>query len=360
MIAFGTLDHQARRLPAAAPSRASAAPPSRTRRSTARPAIGSIAAATTRCSTAPPRATTSRRSCSCTRTPRSSTPTCARRCARRCAIPRSALVGCVGAIDVRSIAWWEGSVTLASFVNRYDEHGGGDLASFSWSWEDAPPYAQTGEVETLDGFVLAFSPWAVRNVRFDESLGRFHGYDLDYCLQVREAGRKVVTADFRAIHHRAARDAPGPGGVDRGAHARRREVGRPHAAGRQRAGQLARARAARGGRARRRARAARTPRCVELEAARPRARARARRDAREHLVAADRAAAVGSAPRDDRLRLRRSSTPEAYRRYAGPGIRLRRRARLGGLRLSAVGSVCRSYNLLLDARGARATTSRRS
>ena len=58
--------------------------------------------------------------------------------------------------------------------------------------------------------MLAFSPWAVRNVRFDESLGRFHGYDLDYCLQVREAGRKVVTADFRAIHHRQIEMLPDP------------------------------------------------------------------------------------------------------------------------------------------------------
>jgi hypothetical protein len=38
-------------------------------------------------------------------------------------------------------------------------------------------------------------------VRFDESLGALHGYDLDYCLQVRKAGRKVVTADLRAIHN---------------------------------------------------------------------------------------------------------------------------------------------------------------
>ena len=58
-------------------------------------------------------------------------------------------------------------------------------------------------MDTLDGFVLALSPWAVRNLRFDESLGQLHGYDLDFCLQVREAGRKVVTADFRAIHHHA-------------------------------------------------------------------------------------------------------------------------------------------------------------
>jgi hypothetical protein len=115
--------------------------------------------------------------------------------------PDVGVVGCVGAIGVRSIAWWEGSVALASFVHRYDEHGGGDIPAFSWVWADAPPYARTGEVDTVDGFVLVLSPWAVRTLRFDESLGRFHGYDLDFCLQVRAAGRKVVTADVRAIHH---------------------------------------------------------------------------------------------------------------------------------------------------------------
>jgi Glycosyltransferase like family len=124
--------------------------------------------------------------------------------------PDVGLVGCVGAIGVRSIAWWEASVTLASFVNRYEDHGGGDLESFSWNWDEAPAYAQTGEVETLDGFVMALSPWVVRNVRFDERLGSFHGYDLDFCLQVREAGRKVVTADFRAIHHRQLEMVPDP------------------------------------------------------------------------------------------------------------------------------------------------------
>src|ERR1700691_3136870 len=44
------------------------------------------------------------------------------------------VVGCVGAVGVRSIAWWEASVTCASFINRYPEHGGGDLESFSWTW----------------------------------------------------------------------------------------------------------------------------------------------------------------------------------------------------------------------------------
>ena len=114
--------------------------------------------------------------------------------------PDVAIVGCVGAIGVRSIAWWEGSVTCANFIHRYDTDGGGDLPAFSWAWEEAPPYARFGEVDTVDGFVLVLSPWAVRTLRFDESLGRLHGYDIDFCLQAREAGRKVVTADFRAIH----------------------------------------------------------------------------------------------------------------------------------------------------------------
>jgi hypothetical protein len=115
--------------------------------------------------------------------------------------PDVGVVGCVGAIGVRSIAWWEGSVTWASFVHRYGELGGGDLPAFSWNGESLPAYARTGEVDTVDGFVLALSPWTVRNIRFDESLGQLHGYDFDFCLQVRAAGRRIVTADFKVVHH---------------------------------------------------------------------------------------------------------------------------------------------------------------
>jgi Glycosyltransferase like family len=117
--------------------------------------------------------------------------------------PDVGIVGCVGAIDVRSIAWWEGSVSLASFTHRYAEHGGGEWPAFSWDWSEAPPYARIGEVDTLDGFLMVLAPWTVRHLRFDESLGQLHGYDFDFCLQVRAAGRKVVTADFRAIHSHA-------------------------------------------------------------------------------------------------------------------------------------------------------------
>jgi hypothetical protein len=115
--------------------------------------------------------------------------------------PGVALVGAVGALGVRSIAWWEGSVTWGSFIHRYQEYGGGDLPALSWSADGMPPYARTGEVDTVDGFLMAFTPWAIHNVRFDENLGALHGYDFDIALQIRERGRKVATADFKAIHH---------------------------------------------------------------------------------------------------------------------------------------------------------------
>ena len=122
---------------------------------------------------------------------------------RALADPDVAIVGCVGAIGVRSIAWWEGSVTLRVVRPPLRPGGGGDLPAFSWAWDEAPPYARLGEVDTVDGFLMVLSPWAVRTLRFDESLGRLHGYDLDFCLQARAAGRKVITADFRAIHTHA-------------------------------------------------------------------------------------------------------------------------------------------------------------
>jgi GT2 family glycosyltransferase len=115
--------------------------------------------------------------------------------------PDVAIVGCAGAIDVRSIAYWEGSVTWGSFVHRYKEYGGGEIEAISWDLTKAPDYVRTGEVDSIDGFAMAFSPWAVAELEFDESLGRIHGYDLDICLQARAKGKKVVTTDFRAVHH---------------------------------------------------------------------------------------------------------------------------------------------------------------
>ncbi len=115
--------------------------------------------------------------------------------------PQVAIVGCAGAIGPRTISWWEGLVTWASFTHRYEEMGGGEVPGLSWDAERVPSYATTGEVDSVDGLIMVLSPWAVRELRFDETLGALHGYDLDICLQARTADKKVVTTDFRAIHH---------------------------------------------------------------------------------------------------------------------------------------------------------------
>jgi Glycosyltransferase like family len=115
--------------------------------------------------------------------------------------PEVGILGCAGAIGVRNIAWWDGSVTMASFVHRYAEYGGGEILGSTFNWEQAPPEARTGEVDVIDGFMMVLPPWFIENIRFDESLGQFHGYDFDVCQQVRAAGKKVVTEHIRMIHH---------------------------------------------------------------------------------------------------------------------------------------------------------------
>lgn len=111
--------------------------------------------------------------------------------------PDVAVVGCLGARNVRDMAWWDGEVTWNSAPYRHGEFGGGDLKPrVRTSPQQAP-----GEVESIYGVVIALSAWAVRNLRFDESLGMLHGYDFDICRQAREAGRKVLTVDLAVAHH---------------------------------------------------------------------------------------------------------------------------------------------------------------
>jgi hypothetical protein len=111
--------------------------------------------------------------------------------------PDVAVAGVVGATDVRSLAWWRGPVRSGSLRHHYHEHGEGEFDGFSWT----RPRRASGEVDAVDGVLMVLSPWAVRNVRFDDSLVHGYGFDVDYCLQVREAGRKVVVADMPLTVH---------------------------------------------------------------------------------------------------------------------------------------------------------------
>jgi hypothetical protein len=115
--------------------------------------------------------------------------------------PEVAVAGAAGATGVRTIAWWEGEVSCGSVTQHYHEFGGGEVPGFSW--KERAPAPRT--VEAVDGLLMVLSPWAVRNVRFDESLALGHGYDVDYCFQVRAAGGKVVTADLALVHHQSLR-----------------------------------------------------------------------------------------------------------------------------------------------------------
>ena len=114
--------------------------------------------------------------------------------------------------------------------NRYEEHGGGDLPGLLVGLGRGAALRagrRGGDARRLPARAVALdgAQRALRRGRCRE----FHGYDLDFCLQVREAGRKVVTADFRAIHHRPLEMLPDLERLGGGAHPGGREVGRPHA-----------------------------------------------------------------------------------------------------------------------------------
>ena len=105
--------------------------------------------------------------------------------------PEVGLVGCVGSGRCAQHRLVGGVGHLCVFCQplRGARRGRG-LHCSRWSWSEAPAYARLGEVETLDGFVLVLSPWVVKNIRFDESLGQFHGYDLDCASRYEPPGAR--------------------------------------------------------------------------------------------------------------------------------------------------------------------------
>lgn len=118
--------------------------------------------------------------------------------------PEVAIVGALGASNVRSMALWEGD----QFVGE-----------IGWDWLQDPelePYVEPealrqgpggeGECEVVDGALLVLSASTTRELRFDEQLGpSFHGYDTDLCFQARAAGRRVLAARLPLTHHVGAR-----------------------------------------------------------------------------------------------------------------------------------------------------------
>ncbi len=103
-----------------------------------------------------------------------------------------AVIGPIGARAVRSMAWWEGE-TFGRVVAPNAASEKVITTSVPHGWH---------RVESVDGLMLVLSPWAVREVRFDERFApSFHGYDVDYCFQVRARGRDCLVAPLKAIHY---------------------------------------------------------------------------------------------------------------------------------------------------------------
>lgn len=57
----------------------------------------------------------------------------------------------------------------------------------------------SGDVDIVEGSFMAFSPWAIQELRFDERY-EFLGYD-DVCLEAKRADKRVYVTDIDTHHH---------------------------------------------------------------------------------------------------------------------------------------------------------------
>lgn len=102
--------------------------------------------------------------------------------------PDVAVAGAIGGRGVRGVRWSRADQTFGRMPDAY--YGDNDYGRGSH------------DVDIVDGCILVLSPWAVRNLRFDqERFHGFHAYDADFCMQARAEGKLVVTFEFDAFHH---------------------------------------------------------------------------------------------------------------------------------------------------------------
>lgn len=98
--------------------------------------------------------------------------------------PDVGIVGVAGGYDVTGLAWW-------------------NAKTVGWQMTDSGPLdfgPHTGDVQSLEGSVMAFGRWAIESLRFDERFVGFHGYD-DIGMQARAKGKRVVVTDIATHHH---------------------------------------------------------------------------------------------------------------------------------------------------------------
>lgn len=102
--------------------------------------------------------------------------------------PDVGAVGVAGARDVESLAWWDYTVIGHQQIDS-------GMIDFDAS--------RTGDVDILEGSLLALSPAAFGSLWFDDRDG-FHGYDGDLALKLRRLGLRSVVIDLDTHHHTRA------------------------------------------------------------------------------------------------------------------------------------------------------------
>ncbi len=90
--------------------------------------------------------------------------------------------------------------------------GGGGEGGLAW-WNQNPIGHQrtdammidfgtrTGDVQALEGSIMALSRWSIEHLRFDTQLPGFHGYDVDISRTAWRMGKRVVVVDVDTHHH---------------------------------------------------------------------------------------------------------------------------------------------------------------
>ncbi len=99
---------------------------------------------------------------------------------------RVGLLGVVGGRDLHGPIWVDARRTAGVANDVYGRREFGPT---------------TDDVDVVDGLLLAIAPAAYMSVDFDQStFPAFHGYDTDYCLQVRHAGMRVMVVPIDYTH----------------------------------------------------------------------------------------------------------------------------------------------------------------
>jgi hypothetical protein len=95
-----------------------------------------------------------------------------------------ALVGVAGGSGQHGLGWWGHSPIGHQLTDAM-------MIDFG---------ARSGDVDLVEGSVMAFNRWSITSLRFDENIRGFHGYD-EIAMQARALGKRVVVADIDTCHH---------------------------------------------------------------------------------------------------------------------------------------------------------------